>query len=115
MKGFSTRNGDVVIGKMIELVEDDELLRQKVSLVLSTNRGEWAYDTDEGISFPLLFRKNPDEGEIMETIEEALKKIDESFVLTEFSLTMKGRAATINFKAVNNDGVEVGGANTYGD
>ena len=115
MKGFSTHNGDVVVGKTIELVEDSELMRQKVTLVIGTNHGEWRYDTEEGIDFTVVFRKNPDEAEIMGTIEEALKKIDETFVLTEFSLSTEGRTAEIVFKAVNADGLEVGGAYTYGN
>ena len=115
MKGFSTHNGDVVINKTtIEMVSDSELLRQKVERVIGTNQGEWSYDTKEGINFKVVLCKNPDEGEIRATIEEALKRIDETFTITDFSLTMKGRIAEIHFKAANSNGEEVGGVYSYG-
>lgn len=115
MRSFSTNNGDVVVGKTIELVSDNELLRQKVQRVLGTNLGEWAYDLDEGIDFSVILRKNPDEAEIMATVEAALKRIDESFAITSFSLTMQNnRKATIEFVAVNGSGEEVGGVYSYG-
>lgn len=115
MKGFSTNDvGDVIVNKSIEIVTDAELLRQKVQRVLGTNKGEWSYDTEEGIDFSVVLRKNPDEDEIRATIEEALVRIDETFVITSFGLTMEGRKANINFEAVNADGVKVAEGYTYG-
>ena len=110
MRSFSTVDGDVVIGKTIEMVEGKELLRQKVERVVGTNKGEWEFDLDEGINFRVILTKNPDETEIRATIDEALTRIDETFVITAFDLKMeRGRKATISYKAVNSDGVEVGG------
>lgn len=114
MKGFSVHNGDVVVDKTIEMVDGYELLRQKVELVIGTNKGEWSYDVEEGIDFPVVLRKNPDADEIRATIEEALTRIDDTFAITEFGMTLKGREATISFRAVNGDGEEVGGEYTYG-
>lgn len=114
MKSFSTHNGDVIVGNTIEMVEDTELLRQKVERVLGTNQGEWSYDLDEGINFKTLLCKNPNSDEIRATIEQALNRIDETFAITDFKLIMKGRLAEIDFRAVNSDGEEVGGAFTYG-
>lgn len=115
MKSFSTDNGDVVVTNTIEMVSDGELLRQKVQRVLSTNKGEWAYDPEEGIEFPLILRKNPEEGAIKRTIEEALLRIDSTFTITSFSLSVsKTREATISFSAVNSNGEEVGGDYSYG-
>lgn len=114
MRSFSTRNGDVVIGETIEMVEGSELLRQKVERVLGTNLGEWSYDEEEGIDFRAVLVKNPAEAEVRATIEEALIHIDETFTITEFSMELKGRAAAISFKATNGNGEEVGGEYTYG-
>lgn len=114
MKGFKVHDGDVVVNKTIEMVDGAEFLRQTVELVIGTNKGEWYYDQEEGIDYSLIFRKNPSEDEIRTTIEEALIKVDETFVMTDFRLTMNGRHATINFTAVNDDGEEVGGEYTYG-
>lgn len=115
MKSFSTHNGDVVVNKTIEEVDGSELLWQKVERVLGTNKGEWSYDVEEGINFSVIFRKNPDVDEIRATIDEALTRIDETFAITSFKLTMQGRAATISLQAVNGNGVKVGGEYSYGD
>ena len=114
MKGFSVDRGDVVVNKTIPLVEGIELLQQKAELVIGTNKGEWIHDLEEGIDYHVILRKNPDEGEIRQTIEEALKRLDETFVITSFELTMKGRDAVISFKAVNDNDEEVGGEYNYG-
>lgn len=114
MKGFSTHNGDVVVNQTIEIAEESELLRQKVQLVLGTNKGEWKYDEEEGIDFFVVLRKNPDKDEIRNEIEEALRKIDETFTVTEFSLSLTGRTAKVSFKAVNDEGQLIEGSNTYG-
>ena len=114
MKSFSTRNGDVVVGETIEMVDGNELLRQKVERVVATNLGEWSHDVDEGIDFRVLLVKNPDEAEIRATIEAALVRIDESFAITEFGMKLNGRKAEISFKATNGNGEEVGGEYTYG-
>lgn len=109
MKSFATKNGDVVVGKTIEMVEGTELLQQKVERVLGTNQGEWNYDAEEGIDFSVILRKNPDDAEIRVEIEQALIRIDETFVVTEYNRSMNGRSASIAFKAVNGKGQEVGG------
>ena len=58
MKGFSTNDdGDVIVNSSIEMVTDEELLRQKIQRVLGTNKGEWSYDTEEGIDFSVVLRK----------------------------------------------------------
>ena len=116
MKGFSTNDdGDVIVNGSIEMVKDDELLRQKVQRVLGTNLNEWSYDMEEGIDFQSILRKNPSEDEIRSTIEAALVRIDETFVITSFGLTMEAdRKATVSFEAVNADGVKVMGGHTYG-
>lgn len=115
MRSFSTRNGDVVVNKTIELVSNEEVLRQKVQRILGTNLGEWGYDPDEGIDFSVLLTKNPNEESVVATIEQALLRIDETFSITSFEMNVVGRAAEIKFTAVNADGTEVGGDYTYGD
>lgn len=52
MIGLKIRDGDLVItNNEIELVEGNELTKQTIQSVLSTNKGEWKFDTEEGISF----------------------------------------------------------------
>lgn len=60
IKGFKlTNNGDIsVSNNQIDMVEGNELLRQKVRQVLGTNKGEWFADVDEGINFRNILGKH---------------------------------------------------------
>ena len=60
MKGFKIdKNGDVVIEKnQIQMVENNELLRQTVQCILNTNKGEWPLNEDEGINFYNILGKH---------------------------------------------------------
>ena len=114
MKGFSTDDkGDVIVGKTIEMVGGNELLRQTIQRVIGTNHGEWEFDAEEGIDFRVLLCKNPDKDEIRNEIEQALERIDETLTLTDFALSMDGRNAVISFSATNGNGEDVGGEYTY--
>lgn len=103
MKGFKLDDsGDVVIGKMgIELIEDLELTKQTVRTVLGTNKNEWGFNKNEGIDFRKIIVKNPDIDLIKNEIQEGLRQVDKTFILTEFSLIQKDRNALIRFAAVN--------------
>lgn len=59
MTGFKLNDGDLVItNNEIELVEGDELTVQTIQQVLSTNKGEWIFDTEEGINFDNILGKH---------------------------------------------------------
>ena len=59
MIGLKLNDGDLVItNNEIELVEGDELTVQTIQQVLSTNKGEWIFDSEEGINFDNIFGKN---------------------------------------------------------
>ncbi len=58
MKGIKLINGDISItNNEIDMVEDSELTAQTISSVLSTNKGEWLFDANEGINFDNIFEK----------------------------------------------------------
>ena len=58
MIGFKLYDGDLVItNNEIEQVEGDELTVQTIQHVLSTNKGEWLFDTEEGINFDSILGK----------------------------------------------------------
>jgi hypothetical protein len=115
-KGFKVVDGDVVVNRTIEIVRDDELLRQTVELVIGTNQGEWSYDLLEGINRSVVLCKNYDEDEIRTTIEEAVRRIDDTLTLTDFTLEVDARRhATISFKLLKSDGEELGVTYTYAD
>ncbi len=103
MSGFKLdENGDVVLNKNgINIIGNAELFNQTVKTVLGTNKNEWGFNKNEGIDFKKILVKNPNIDVIKNEIQEGLKQIDETFILTEFSLTGKGRKMFINFTAVN--------------
>lgn len=116
MKGFYLdSNGDVAIkyGR-IALIEGSDLIKQTIQQVLNTNKGEWWLNEDEGIDFHKFVAKSPDADEMQAEISAALQLIDDSFVITEFSVERAGRSLTVHFKARSVDGTEIGGEQTYG-
>lgn len=108
MKDFLVKNGDVVIsGNDIQYVRDKELIRQKVSLVLQTNKGEWLLNADEGINFSVILIKNPNEDEILSTVIDGLKQIDETFVITDYKFETINRHLILTFTARNEHEEEI--------
>lgn len=59
MRGFKLSDGDLAIGgREIEFVTGTELTAQTIQYVLSTNKGEWAFNIDEGINFDNVLGKH---------------------------------------------------------
>ena len=98
-------NGDIEIKNHdLQLVRDKQLTAQKVRLILGTNKGEWLLNEDEGINFRVILTKNPNEDEILDTVRDGLRQIDETFVITEYKFEIKQRHLTLTFKATNDSG-----------
>ena len=58
MKGFKLIDGDLSItNNEIDIIEGSELTAQTISSVLSTKKGEWIFNAEEGIDFDILFGK----------------------------------------------------------
>lgn len=52
MRGFELYNGDlVIVNNEISMVDGNKLKSQTIQSVLSTNKGEWIFNKDEGIDF----------------------------------------------------------------
>ena len=114
-RGFFMANGDAVVGKTIGTVEGNEMLRQTLQMVIGTNKGEWQYDPLEGIDRSVILKKNPDADAIRGTIEEAIRHIDDTLTMTDFSLTVDDRRrASIRFLLVKPGGESVEVNQTYG-
>ena len=79
MKGFELSNGDVVIKNgEIQMVSGAELTRQTVETVLGTNKGEWFFNVDEGITFSnILGKKGLKETEIPQNTTTIVKTVKE--------------------------------------
>ena len=58
MKGFMLKDGDLSItNDEIDMIEGSELTAQTINFVLSTNKGEWFFNAEEGVNFDTLLGK----------------------------------------------------------
>lgn len=100
--------GDLVVTKNdLRFVSGKELTVQKARLVLSTNKGEWLLNADEGINFRAILVKNPNHDEILDTVRDGLRQIDETFEIVEHHFETVQRHLILTFKAVNDRGEEI--------
>ena len=102
MIGFKVVDGDLAItNNAIEYVEGNELKAQTVKSVLSTNKEEWLFDTDEGINFDLLLGKKQPDSVIKAEIEQGIAQVDDTLTISKFDTTYnsKSRALSVNFSA----------------
>lgn len=113
MVGFALdANGDVLIeNNEISIITGDDLLQQKVWLILRTNLKEWFFDWEQGIDFSNLIGKKTNEELVRYEIERGLAQVDSTFSITEFVYTedRAARAAKATFRATTASGEEVGG------
>lgn len=111
MNGFAmTDTGDVaIVNDKIPLVSGQSLLQQKVKNVLSTNKGEWFLDLNEGVDFDNLLGKGITEDLVRYEIEQGLLQVDRTFTITEFTCEINNKARKVRafFKAQTSNGEEV--------
>ena len=94
--------GDLLIeNNVFQMVDGDELLRQKVHEVLQTNKGEWFFDWEQGIEFSNIRGKGVTEEAVRTEIENGLRQVDENLIISSFAMEIEGRNLTVNFTAVN--------------
>lgn len=95
-------NGDIVIDNNdLKYVEDANLTRQKVKLTLSTNKGEWLFNANEGIDFFAMLTKNPNEEQVYDTILDGLRQVDEGIQIQDYESSITGRKLNIRFTALD--------------
>lgn len=99
----------------IQMINGNELLRQKVQCVLGTNKGEWFLNTDEGINFSNILGKGKSEDIVRSEIEEGLSQVDSSFFIEDFSCNFntQERKLKVYFVAKNETGDTVTGVQTW--
>lgn len=109
MKDFAIDSkGDITLFKNdFEMVNGDELTRQKAELLIGTNKGEWFLNKKQGINFRIIYTKNPNTEAIKEEILQALKMLDDTFNITLFDCKTSGRKMYIYFYATNENGEAV--------
>lgn len=94
--------GDIVIDNNdLKYVEDADLVRQKVKLTLSTNKGEWLFNANEGIDFFAMLTKNPNEEQVYDTIIDGIRQVDENIIIQDYGSSITGRKLNIRFTALD--------------
>lgn len=100
MRGFKlTNTGDISIkNNKIEMIADDELTRQTIQYLLSTNKGECFYNENEGINFRNLLGKNVEDDTVKSEILDGLMQIDQTFAITDFSTERNAETRKLDVK-----------------
>lgn len=103
MEGFMLKDGDLSItNDEIDMVNGNELTAQTIQSVISTNKGEWIFDTDEGVNFDtMLGKRTPNDDVIKSEIEDAVAQVDDSLTVDNFATDFDSndRRLTAHFTA----------------
>ena len=100
MRGFKlTNTGDISIkNNKIEMIADDELTRQTIQYLLSTNKGECFYNENEGISFRNILGKNVEDDTVKSEILDGLMQISPDYMITDFSTERNAETRKLDVK-----------------
>ena len=116
MKGLKIVEGDVSITDgSIDMAEDTELEIQTMKTVLRTNRGEDAFDADEGINLRQLLSKGVTADMVKTQIKNGINQVNADYTIEDFnySLDKITRTAEIKFTARKTNGASVCISNSY--
>lgn len=110
MIGLKLIDGDLAItNNKIELVEGNDLTTQTIQSVLSTNKGEWFFDAEEGVEFDNLLGEQHADDLVRAEIEQGIAQVDSAMAITTFArkYNSETRTSTVTFSARTGDGETV--------
>lgn len=115
MKTLKIENNDLVFDKSmnLEMVEDEEEIRQSIERTLSTNLSEYFLNVDMGLNYSQIRGKGIKQDDIESAIREAIFQDEriEEVDFTEIITNNKSRSLSVEFNAIANgkniDGLEV--------
>lgn len=89
--------------KEVMMTEGSDLLRQTIERVISTNKGEWFLNKEEGIHFDATLGKQFVPDMLKSEIMLALKQVDENLMMQSFTSAVDSqtRKLTVHFVATN--------------
>lgn len=104
---INNTTGDIEVYKNdVSLIDGYEAVRQHLKIRLQTYFGEWFADASIGVPwFQDILIKNPDYTVVSEILKAAILETEGVNDLVSFSFDISGRAATLNFKVVTDNGV----------
>ena len=106
MKGFKlTENGDISITDgQIDMIDDNALETQTIKTVLSTNRGEYPFDSEEGIDHRQILSKGVTEDMVKTQMQNGIFQVNPERIIDEFDYSVNNRHAIVDFTARKNSG-----------
>ena len=66
---------------------------------LSTNKGEWKFDPEEGIDHAAFHQKEPIPSRMAEAIQDGMQQTDSNYRLQSFSYSVQNKALTVQVTA----------------
>ena len=66
---------------------------------LSTNKGEWKFDPEEGIDHAAFYQKEPIPSRMAEAIQDGMQQTDSNYRLQSFSYSIQNKALTVQVTA----------------
>ncbi len=92
-------DGDLVLqDTAFAQVDGEALLRQKMRLLLSSTRGDWFLNVNEGLDLDVVLQKNPSEEAVRDEVGRALLPLDLSVQFSRFSMHKNGRTLMVDFE-----------------
>lgn len=109
MTGFKlTQDGDIELyGGDIALVDGVKLEQQTIRTVLQTNKGEWYFNTDEGIDFYAILGKGNTEDMARSQVINGVHQVNPNRNIEDFTYKTNGRTAVIDFTAKEQGGSDI--------
>jgi hypothetical protein len=106
MKSFKlTENGDISITDgVIDMAEGTELEKQTIKTVLGTNKGEWAFDENEGIDFKQILGKGVTADMVRSQVQSGIYQVNPNRIIEDFDYSVEGRKSSIGFIARETEG-----------
>ena len=101
MKDFRLNSaGDLgLLGADLDLVSGTEQKIQTLHQILSTNKGEWKFDPEEGIDHAAFYQKEPIPSRMAEAIQDGMQQTDSNYRLQSFSYSIQNKALTVQVTA----------------
>lgn len=119
MKGFKVdERGDIILENgNIALIADDALKAQTLRTVLSTNKGEWFLNKNEGIDFHFLLGKGITDDMRLSQVKDGCNQVDDALYVSDFSseVNNRTRASIIYFTAKDDGGTVINASQAYGE
>ncbi len=98
-------NGDLVLQNgILQEVEGEKQLRQKMSMLLRSALGDWFLDETEGLDLSVVLQKKPNEDAVRDEVGRVLLPLFQIVQFSSFEMSTLGRTLHIHFELATENG-----------